>query len=594
MATVFLPLNGIGLGHIARSHAVAEYMLGRGGHPIMLVQGHYPDFFARSVPGISIPTIYKANQAGRLQIADEIIRYARTTNTRVIVEDTHPSPIALPATLRRVLLVRPTAIEYMRHLCNVYSHKYSNFVITDHPDSPTWPYSESETVEIKGWDTWTCAGPVFRWHCDNKEQFIRYRYNLNEEQAFYVFTMGGGGAQKDVQEEARTFLGQSVAVARVLRESEPGCRLIFVRGPLFPRDITIPVEFEDVLSEPEMPALLAASTGAVIRPGFNTTWECLAGRTPFLSIPGLTFMEPVSNRQSALAVQGLSPRDVKEWLDPLWRKQFMIACGQTVARWNPAHALAHIYSKVTNSVDTTTSHLAVDVSANALGYEASVPFLLRIDDVFSLDRNLMELLEFCIKRALCPSLEIIPYLAETDESQLDSIFGSSLRYEVSQHGFAHLPRHTSSGRRTEILDEPLIIDQLRIGLEMLRNRFPTRYKGGFSAPYDYVFPTFPDEWHAIGGRYISFCSHQCRPSLLPVIRQLLDPWNWSRGMPIDWTFLSGAARRSIELHGHVGIAIHPVLFDIPGERDRTFAILDRLLEHGCAPRLIGECASSLT
>jgi len=39
-----------------------------------------------------------------------------------------------------------------------------------------------------------------------------------------------------------------------------------------------------------------------------------------------------------------------------------------------------------------------------------------------------------------------------------------------------------------------------------------------------------------------------------------------------------------------GIAIHPFLFDVAGERDRPFDIIDRCLDLGCRPRLIGDVA----
>ena len=55
-----------------------------------------------------------------------------------------------------------------------------------------------------------------------------------------------------------------------------------MQGPYFPPRIPIPPRFEVVQDEQQMPALLKIAKGAVIRAGFNTTWECLAAGTPFL------------------------------------------------------------------------------------------------------------------------------------------------------------------------------------------------------------------------------------------------------------------------------------------------------------------------
>jgi hypothetical protein len=591
MVTIFLPLNGVGLGHISRSYAVAEYMLRRGDRPVMMVQGQYPEFFATTVPGISIPTIYKANLNEQARIADEIARYARMSGAGALVEDTYPAPITLPAAIRKVLLVRPSSIEYMRILGAVNRNRYSDFVITDHPDSPSWPYAESETAEIAAWDNWSWAGPIYRAHSDHKLQSVRRRYDLKEDEAVYVFSLGGGGSHQDLALEITSFCGQAVEIAHLLRQEDPRCRLIFVRGPLFPKDLSIPDEFEDISREPEMPELLAAATGAVIRPGFNTTWECIAGNTPFFPVPGKTFMEPVGPRAEALLSHGLAPRNVAEWLDPAWRERFRVVSAQTSARWTPVAALAHVHSRIVTADSAACDHPQFAAPVALAERRGDIPLLLRIDDVITMNRNLLDLLEFCIKRALCPSLEVIPYLSPTDEASLAAILGSSLQYEVSQHGFSHLPRRTIFGRRAEVTaEDPSISDCLMKGRDMLQGRFPTRYRGGFSPPYDYVPANFPDTWRSMGGSYMSVCRQQCSPSVLPVICPLLDPWDWMQNRPVEWPVLLTEAGRSIESQGHVGIAIHPFLFDAEGERDRTFEVIDRLLDRNCTPRLIGDVA----
>lgn len=81
MTIIFLPLNGIGLGHISRAYAVAQYLRTRGESPVLMVQGGYPEFFSDNVPGLSIPTIYKAGPSERLQIAQETTRFALLSGT---------------------------------------------------------------------------------------------------------------------------------------------------------------------------------------------------------------------------------------------------------------------------------------------------------------------------------------------------------------------------------------------------------------------------------------------------------------------------------------------------------------------------------
>lgn len=339
MTILFLPLNGIGLGHISRTYAVAQHLRTRGEAPVLMVQGGYPEFYSENVPGLSIPTIYKAGPNERLLIAQEITRFARLSGTRTIVEDTHPSPISLPADLRRVLLVRPASMEYMRHLREIHRSTFVSFMVTDGPASPTWPYSESETKEIQDWENWNVVGPVYRTSGIDRAASIRARYGFDRDEKIYVFSMGGGGTQKNANDEISSFLGESVKIAHFLKRSDPSARLLFVKGPLFPTDIPIPSDFNEVGVEPDMPALLAAADGAVIRPGFNSTWECIAGNTPFLAVNGFTFMEPVGERMQALLRHQLVAKDVSEWLDPSWQRQFKMFSQGIVRRWGPEESL---------------------------------------------------------------------------------------------------------------------------------------------------------------------------------------------------------------------------------------------------------------
>ena len=162
MAIVFLPVNGIGLGHLTRSFIVSRELLARGEAPVVLAQGHYPEFMARAVPGCSIGPIHKASHAERRRSAAEIETCARRTRPAVVIEDTHPAPVEFAADIRRILLVRPTTMQQMRNLQAKYALNYETILVTDHWDSPTWPFTAAETAQIRSWSAWCCIGPIFR------------------------------------------------------------------------------------------------------------------------------------------------------------------------------------------------------------------------------------------------------------------------------------------------------------------------------------------------------------------------------------------------------------------------------------------------
>jgi len=121
---------------------------------------------------------------------------------------------------------------------------------------------------------------------------------VSDDEELCVFTVGGGGVHVLDPNglDIIRFLRLASQVADAVQAARPKVRLMFVRGPLFPPRIPIPSRFEVVRDESHMPALLKIAKGAVIRAGFNTTWECLSAGTPFLPMVGTTYMEPVTTR----------------------------------------------------------------------------------------------------------------------------------------------------------------------------------------------------------------------------------------------------------------------------------------------------------
>ena len=75
--------------------------------------------------------------------------------------------------------------------------------------------------------------------------------------------------------------------------------------------------------------------------------------------------------------------------------------------------------------------------------------MIRIDDVVCQEPALGWLLDLLATRGLRASLEVVPYLMQFDEEFLDRFDPSETLFEVSQHGYAHVPRTADSGRRCE-------------------------------------------------------------------------------------------------------------------------------------------------
>ncbi len=269
-------------------------------------------------------------------------------------------------------------------------------------------------------------GPIYRPSTASERQAVRQRHGIHAGDSVCVFSMGGGGVQSASASDLPNFLAVATKVGVELQRMIPTTRLLFVRGPLFPDAVSIPGLFEVVRDEPCVPALLAVARGAVIRAGFNTTWECLAGGTPFVPVEGGSFQEPQEIRLRNLRQLGYVSDDLRgTWSDADW-----ISSKDRQAEW--------ITNKWPGSPDPTILQQQLSNCAGAprearrrwtdivrgwsgksylLGLRptgnkraANPKLAIRIDDVIGLDdQRVSWLLKLLLGWKLRASLEIIPY-----------------------------------------------------------------------------------------------------------------------------------------------------------------------------------------
>ncbi len=136
MPVVCLSIDGIGVGHLARTLTICDALAGLGESPVVFSQG--PSRLGdRCYPGKRVPRIWKCSRKERAAIAGELRRYAGMSDPALLFEDTHPSPLDLGQAVRRVLVVRPTEFTYLIKLQKKYKKVYHAFLIADRPGSPT-------------------------------------------------------------------------------------------------------------------------------------------------------------------------------------------------------------------------------------------------------------------------------------------------------------------------------------------------------------------------------------------------------------------------------------------------------------------------
>lgn len=583
MAVVILALNGAGLGHLIRSTVVSNALASVGERPVIFSEGNYHPQGLAQFPVRLVPSLWGATDDVRKQVASGLHLMAAISLPAVVVEDTHPNPIRLPADIRRVLLVRPTSFEYLVGLNEHHGPAYSAYLLCDSPDSPTWPYDQAQTRQVAGWKNWHVIGPIYRTPAEADIHAVRTRYHLSEDQEVCVFTMGGGGIKvRDPKgQDIVRFLRRALEVADVVQPAGSRARLLFVKGPYFPPRIPIPSRFEVVRDEEHMPALLKIAKGAVIQAGFNTTWECLAAGTPFIPLIGTTYAEPVQERVNSLTALGLVPSSTERfWFDEEWRAEYRRSTQGIVERHSGTPEPLQLGRLI---LDRRTARQLPKPKARAIrkgSVKRGIPLVIRIDDVVCKEPALCWLLDLLATRGLRASLEVVPYLLEFDETFLDRFDPSNKLFEVSQHGYAHVPRTSDNGRLWEFFPESTAptaaeLEVIARGKRHIETAFPERFTGGFSPPYDALPPWLPATWHALGGTFVSCLQTNSVPGApLPVTRAGVDVWDWANARALDRKWVRHKLALQLAVDSHTGIVLHPRCLRQRREKLRLLSLLN--------------------
>jgi len=566
VAVVLFALNGQGLGHIIRSTVVSRALASVGERPVIFSGGEYRPAGLEQFPVRVVPSLWGAADEVRKRVSSELYSLANISLPPVVVEDTHPAPIQLPPTIRRVLLVRPTSFEYLVRLNESYRGLYSAFLLCDAPDSPTWPYDQAQSRQLAGWQNWHVIGPVYRTAPDDAVRQVRERHHLTGDEDVCVFSMGGGAAKNSDPkgQDFVRFLKLSLRVADVILKTGSRVRLLFVKGPYFPSRIPIPPQFEVVPEEDQMPALLKIAKGAVLRAGFNTPWECIGAGTPFIPVIGITYAEPVPERLNRMTSLGLVPPDIESfWFEGQWRAEFRRIAQAIVAKHSgvpePRGLRRLILGRQRMRPPATPAPRAIRRNKPKRG----IPLVIRVDDVVCQEPALGWLLNLLATRRLRATLEVVPYLMRFDEKFLDRFDPSRKLFEVSQHGYAHLPRTADSGRRCEFSPEtaapaPEDVQAIARGKQMLEAAFPNRFTGGFSPPFDALPLWLPETWHSMGGTFISCLGTNSFPGAdIPVRSAGVDVWDWTIDRPLSPELVRLKLAAQYAMDGHSGIVLHP-------------------------------------
>jgi hypothetical protein len=591
MAVCILAHNGVGLGHLTRSIEIGTHFAENNIRPFLFCPN--PNLISRNLPFTLVRTksIKNPFDPYRPRVEDQINSAGNIGPYKLFIEDTHPMAVQLSPKIKKILVVRPTTFEYLEEIKQNYSFYYDAFFIADHFESPTWPYTVAETEDIKCWENWKITGPIFRSPQPTQIQMIKNKYSWREKIPFFVFSMGGGGQHLD-SNDINTFIDQALKIASDIKRRCIESRFIFVKGPLFDQTIEIPHEFEEVDLEDNMPELFSICKAAIIRPGFNSVWECIAGGTPFVCIQGTTKCEPISEKLHKLIESGIIPENnsiADIFKTKIWEENI----SKVKSRWDgkPGKEFLEAIEKkeemelvLNDPAEPRTFHrfskAFKDLNIDGIGKS----FFFRVDDVIELSPEMVFILSLCSKQDVFLSLEIIPYLSIIEEIDLLEYDPSFKNVIVSQHGFNHAINliNPDSVRSEFTFLEPTKteLENIAIGKAILTKTFPQRFKNGFSAPFDMIPDWFDQYWRSLRGEYISVINQRIRFKSVPKIQVPIDLWDWKENRMITLELLCKKMETEVKRRDNIGIVLHPKHFANRENRAYIFDLIEGLKERG--------------
>src|SRR5262249_16908314 len=117
------------------------------------------------------------------------------------------------------------------------------------------------------------------------------------------------------------------------------------------------------------------------------------------------------------------------------------------------------------------------------------------------------------------------------------------------------------------------------------------FRGGYSAPYDFLAPGIAETWQELGGRYVSTMSKLPSDLPLPHTRLTTDPWDWVHQRPRPSSEVIASLDHAANERGIAGLVRHPAPVRTCDELERMSEIVRIIARRGFTPALISGVAT---
>ncbi len=281
---LFHAINHVGLGHINRAIAVAQWL--QAALPdlqiLFLIEGGEDFIEPTGYPWILIP-----GQASEYEHAEQIARQTiEVFQPDVLIHETLLRPplhrAAQDAGIKQIVMgsLGEALRDQFRHHLPLLNEVHQLIILQQQTE--VLPADQNLIAHYHGPTLY--AGPLVRYKKQPHNEMLREKLGLNPEQKILLITFGGGG-----WDIARSLLNTILAAREQILSKHPQTRLIVIPGPHFSGDLPIVDDFVRYVSrfEPFLNDYVDIASAVVMMAGYSTVNEIAAAGIPAVCIPAL-------------------------------------------------------------------------------------------------------------------------------------------------------------------------------------------------------------------------------------------------------------------------------------------------------------------
>ena len=299
---VFMLQNGIGFGHFKLALTISKYMKDKCDISFITQAKSTVIFDNYDYKVYNFPMLYSLKSNNEILIMNNLInKLIEDIHPDLIIEDTYPEDfyMNLPATknISKILLMnRLNSTEFENFFYNGVLNQYDKLIVLKEKDVFI---NEINAKEVKNYATYSdrivYLNGVFNEPTEDVKEEVERKYNLDNFEKNIVVNCGAGGWHigNNICEE---IFDKVIDVTNNLVKKDMNVQSILVLGPYskyleekYKESINEHIRIVDF--ETNLDALFTKTDLVILRPGYNTTMETLAGKQNVLLLPGISYME---------------------------------------------------------------------------------------------------------------------------------------------------------------------------------------------------------------------------------------------------------------------------------------------------------------